>query len=112
MKELDENKKNIITWDKRKECNTRNSVVGQERTVLSKGKENGSLIKRTRQLILLQKNVIATYRLSNGKNPNVITKILEAKLVDFVIDRARYHCGDLEGNSIVRLFQNTNKIFK
>ena len=52
------------------------------------------------------------YRLSNGKNPNVVTKILEAKSVDFVIDRARYHCGGLERNSIVRLFQNTNKIFK
>ena len=33
-------------------------------------------------------------------------------LVDFVIDKARYHSGDLEGTSIVPLFKNTDKIFE
>ena len=68
------------------------------------------MIKSTRQLIISQKNLIKIYRLSNGKNPNTITKILEAILADFRIDRARYHGSDLEGTSIVRLFHNTDKI--
>ena len=38
--------------------------------------------------------------------------ILEAKLVEFGIDRARYHGGDLEVTSIIRLFQNADNIFK
>ena len=38
--------------------------------------------------------------------------MLEAKFVEFEIDRAKYHVGDLEGTSIVRLFQNSEKILK
>ena len=59
-----------------------------------------------------QKNLIKTYCLSNGKHPNIINKILEVKLIDFGIDRARCHGGDLKGTSIVRLFQNADKKFK
>ena len=33
--------------------------------------------------------MIKTYRLSKGKNPNIITNCFEAKFVDFGIDRAR-----------------------
>ena len=41
-----------------------------------------------------------------------MTKILKVKLVDFGIDRVRYHDRDLEENSIVTLFQNADKILK
>ena len=58
-----------------------------------------------------QKKNIKDYRLFNNKNSKSIANILEAKLVEFGIDRARYHGGDLEGTSIIRLFQNANKIF-
>ena len=37
---------------------------------------------------------------------------MEKILVSFVIDKARYHGGALEGNSIQKLFQNANEIFK
>ena len=33
-------------------------------------------------------------------------------MVEFGIDRGRYHGGDLEGTSIIRLFQNADNIFK
>ena len=49
--------------------------------------------------------------MTKGEHPNIITKRLEAQLVDFGIDRVRYHGGGLEGTLIVQLFQNTNKIF-
>ena len=52
------------------------------------------------------------YRLSNNKNYKSITKMLEIKLVEFGIDKARYHGGFLEGTSIIRLFQNADNIFK
>ena len=41
-----------------------------------------------------------------------MANILEAKLVEFGIDRARYHGGYLEVTSITRLFQNADNIFK
>ena len=37
--------------------------------------------------------------------------ILESKLIEYGIDRVKYHGGDLEGTSIVRMFQNSNEIF-
>ena len=36
---------------------------------------------------------------------------MESKLIECGIDRAKYHGGDLEGTSIVRMFQNSNEIF-
>ena len=48
---------------------------------------------------------------SSNKHPKSITNILEAKLVEFGIDKARYP-GDLEETSIIRLFQNADNIFK
>ena len=36
---------------------------------------------------------------------------MESKLIEDGIDRAKYHGGDLEGTSFVRMFQNSNKIF-
>ena len=54
---------------------------------------------------------IKTYRSSDNKNSKTTANILEAKLVEFGIDRARYHGGDLEGTSIIRLFQNVDNIF-
>ena len=36
---------------------------------------------------------------------------MDSTLVSFVTDRARYHGGDLEGTFILKLFQNSNKIF-
>ena len=36
---------------------------------------------------------------------------MDSTFVYFGIDRARYHGGDLEGTSILKLFQNSNKSF-
>ena len=70
------------------------------------------MIKGTKKLIVAHKRIIKNYRLSNGKNPKTITTILEGILVDFGINRAKYHGGDLRGTSIIRLFQNAETIFK
>ena len=35
---------------------------------------------------------------------------MDSTLVSFEIDKARYHGGDLEGTSIIRLFQNLENI--
>ena len=58
-----------------------------------------------------KKRNIKNHRISNNKHSKSITNILEAKLLEFGFDRARYHGGDLEGTSIVRLFQNVDNIF-
>ena len=70
------------------------------------------MIKGTKKLIVAHKRIIKTYRLSNGKNSKTITTILGGILVDFGINRAKYHGGDLRGTSIIRLFQNAETIFK
>ena len=70
------------------------------------------MIQSTNQLITSQKKNIKNYRSSNNKNFKSITKMLEAKLVESGIDRARYYDGDLEGTLIIRLFHNTDNIFK
>ena len=36
---------------------------------------------------------------------------MDSTLIYFEIDRVRYHGGDLEGTSIIKLFENSNKIF-
>ena len=63
-------------------------------------------------MITSKENNIKNHCSSNNKHSKSITNILEAKLVEFGIYRARYHGGDLEGTSIVRLFQNADNIFK
>ena len=59
----------------------------------------------------LSKNNIKSYRSNNGKTYNSLISLMDSTLVSFGIDRARYHSGDLEGTSILILFQNSNKIF-
>ena len=70
------------------------------------------MIQSNNQLITSQKKNIKNYRLSNNKNSKTITNLLEAKLVEFRISRARYHVCDLEGTSIIRLFKIADNIFK
>ena len=70
------------------------------------------MIQSTNQLITSKKKNIKNHRSSKNKHSISITNILEAKLVEFVIDRARYHGGVLQGTSIIRIFQNETNIFK
>ena len=70
------------------------------------------MFKSTKQIISSQQINTKSHRSSHGKNSVTITHILDAKLVEFGIDRARYHGDGLEGISIVWLFQNSENIFK
>ena len=74
-------------------------------------KQFDCLIQSTNQLTISKKEYY-NHRSSNNKHSKSITNVLEAKLVEFGINRARYHGGDLEGTSIIRLFQNADNIFK
>ena len=67
------------------------------------------MFKSTKQIISSQQINTKSHRSSHGKNSVTITHILDAKLVEFGIDRARYHGGDLEGTSIVRLIKIQRK---
>ena len=40
-----------------------------------------------------------------------LTSLMDSALVSFEIYRARYYDSDLEGTSILKLFQNSKKIF-
>ena len=59
----------------------------------------------------LSKNNIKSYRSNNGKTYNSLISLMDSALVSFETYRARYYDSDLEGTSILKLFQNFNKIF-
>ena len=48
---------------------------------------------------------------SSGKNYDSLTLLIEEILVSSGIDKARYHGGALEGNSIQKLFRMQTKHF-
>ena len=76
-----------------------------------KEKEKKSIIFGNKQCITYQKNNIKTYRSNNGRKYTSLTSLMDSTLISFEIDRERYHGGDLEGTSIINLFQNCNKSF-
>ena len=59
------------------------------------------MVITSQQLIKTQKNKI------KEKPSKNITFLLESKLIEYGIDREKYHGGDLEGTSIVRMFQKS-----
>ena len=58
------------------------------------------------------KKILFKIQEKSGKNYDSLTILMEKILVSFGIDKARYHGGTLEGNSIQKSFQNANEIFK
>ena len=97
--------KHIVKGKERKECLDHKKILATKIDKLTKDrKQFDCLIQSTNQLIISKKRNIKNHRSSNNKHLKSIANILEAKLVEFGIDRARYHGGDLEGTSIVRLF--------
>ena len=110
--ERDDNNKLKRSLKERKELVEHKQCLATKIDNLTKDKKQlACLIQSTNQLIESKKKEIKDYRLLHNKTSKSIANILEAKLVEVGIDRARYHGGDLEGTSIIRLFQNANKIF-
>ena len=58
------------------------------------------MIQTTQQLIKNKKKKI------KEKSSRNLTFLLESKLFEHGIDRVKYHGGDLEGTSILKMFQN------
>ena len=52
------------------------------------------------------------FKKKSGKNYDSVTVLMEKIIFSFEIDRARYHGGALEGNSVEKIFQNANEILK
>ena len=113
LEERDDNKMYIVEGKERKDCiEYKKNLATKVDNLAKERKKFDCLIQSTNQLITFQKKNIKNYRSSNNKKSKSITKILEAKLVEFGIDRAKYHGGDLEETSIIRLCQNSDNIFK
>ena len=75
-------------------------------------KDKEDIVRSNKQWISFQKDLIQKTRKKSGKNCDSLTILMEKILVLFGIDKAEYHGGSLEGNSIQTLFQNANEIFK
>ena len=97
--------KHILKGKERKEYFYHKKILATKIDKLTKDrKQFDCLIQSTNKLIISKKRNLKNHRSSNNKHSKSIANILEAKLVEFGIDRARYHGGDLEETSIVRLF--------
>ena len=97
--------RSLLSKENKKKCIQHKKNLATKIDKLSKLKKTfDCLIQSTNQLINSQKKNIKNYRSLNNIHSKPITNILEAKLVESGIDRARYHGGDLEGTSIITLF--------
>ena len=106
INERDENNKLKKILKERKELSLDKQNLSDQIIILANEKQQlHCLVITSQQLIKTQKNKI------KEKPSKNITFLLESKLIEYGIDRAKYHGGDLEGTSIVRMFQNTNEIF-
>ena len=74
-------------------------------------KEKELIISSNKQCIEYEEDCIKVYRNKNGKKYDSLIILMEKILVSYGIDKARYHCGTLEGTSIQPLLQNANGIF-
>ena len=66
-------------------------------------------------LINVQLNIyiyIYIYRNDNRRKYDSLTTFMDPSVVSFRIDRTRYYGGDLEGTSIIKIFQNANNMFQ
>ena len=70
-----------------------------------------SIILSNEQCTTFQKNNIKRYRSNHGRKHNRLTSLMDSTLIYFGIDRTMYHGCCLERTSILKLFQNSNKIF-
>ena len=96
INERDENNKLKKTLKERKELSLDKQNLPDQIIILANEKQQlHCLVITSQQLIKNQKNKI------KEKPSKNVTFLLESKLIEYSIDRAKYHDGDLEGTSIV-----------
>ena len=86
-------------------------IISEIKKLKDLKKDKEQIIISNKQCITFQKDLIKTTRKGSGKNYDSLTLLMEKILVTFGIDKARYHGGALEGNSIQKIFQNAHEIF-
>ena len=112
LKEKDENNKLLISGPyKVRYKNELVSIISEIKKLKDLKKDKEQIIISNKQCITFQKDLIKTTRKGSGKDYDSLTLLMEKILVTFGIDKARYHGGALEGNSIQKLFQNAHEIF-
>ena len=106
INERDDNNKHKRTLKERREVALDKKKLSDQINVLANEKQQlHCLVQTALQLIKNQKKKI------KEKPSKNITLLLESKLIEYGIDREKYHGGDLEGTSIVRIFKKSNEIF-
>ena len=94
------------------ECiNEINILVTSIKELKDAKKDKENIVTSNKQCIIFKK-ILYKIQEKSWKNYDSLTILMEKILVSFGIDKARYHGGALEGNSIQKLFQNANEIFK
>ena len=99
-------------WNRKNIALSIEKILPKNRQLIKRKTQYDFLIQSTNQLITPHKK-IKPHRSSHNKNSKkTIANILEATLVEFGIDRARYHDGDIEGTSIIRLFKTHDSYYE
>ena len=73
--------------------------------------ELDAMVSTQKQIVLMKKKDVDKLRSKRGNNGEIRLR-LEKCLSENKIDRTKYHAGQLEGTTIIRLFQNAESIFE
>ena len=113
LKEKDVNNRFLICGEYKMECiNEINILVTSIKELKDVKKDKENIVTSNKQCIIFQKDLIQSTRKKIWKQYDSPTILMEKIFVLFGIDKARYHGGAMEVNSIQKLFQNANEIFK
>lgn len=111
-KEEDVNDKYVLPLNERKELiNQSKMLTAQISTLVKARKDFDDIVTVNNILALSKKKKDADQLRSKCSYHTDVRMIVEKSLRDNLINRAKYHGGQLEGTTVMRLFQNATVIF-
>ena len=111
VKERDDQNKLILSNIVRKELNAQSKTLTLQINVLVKTRnEVDAIVIAQNKIVKAKKRDTDNFRSTRGIHTPV-RMMVENCLRKYNIDRAKYHGGQLEGTTVMRLFQNAESIF-
>ena len=111
VKERDDQNKLVISNRVRKELNAQSKTLTLQINVLVKTRnEVDAIVIAQNKIVKAKKRDTDNFRSTRGIHTPV-RMMVENCLRKFNIDRAKYYGGQLEGTTVMRLFQNADSIF-
>ena len=111
-KERDLNNNFFLSSNERKELTIQIKTLIEQVSVLVKATKEFDDVVSVNDLLAQSRKEVTDQLLSNCSYYTDARMIVEKCLRDNLINRAKYHGGQLEGTTVMKLFQNANVIFE